>query len=232
MRVAWLAVVVGLLGAGLADAQPRRDGRADRRGVSDRREQIKKKIRALRAYMLTEELVLDEPTARRLFPTLARYDDETDRLVHKRVDVQLRLRRADALRDPRAIDRLIDEAMENQRAFWDLEARRIAELRKILTPVQVARVLVVLPALERRIQNQLRRAIVRQGDQTIDDSSDASDASDASDDDPLPDEVEAPPRRQRREAPLAPDATRGRRGERSNAPGNTPPCDPDAAPCR
>jgi hypothetical protein len=220
--LASLVILVGLLGAGAAHAQPRRGGgglgerRPGALATPERREQIKKKIRALRAYTLTEELALDEATATRLFPALARYDDETDRLLQKRVDVQRRLRRADAIRDPRAIDRLIDEALANQRGFWDVEERRIAELRKILTPVQAAKVLVVLPALERKIQNQLRRAIVKQGSQP-------GPGEDA-DDDTQDDERDAP--RPRREAPLPPAAPR------SNAPGNTVPCNPSTQPCR
>ena len=217
MMRTWLVVIALGIGIGAADAQPRRGGGgrdvSDRRPV-DRREQIKKKIRALRAYTLTDELALDERTASRLFPALARYDDETDRLLQKRVDVQLRLERADALRDPRAVERLIDEAVANQRGFWDLEEKRLAELRKFLTPVQTAKLLVVLPAFERRIQNQLRKAIVRRGAAGFDDT----------DDDPESDELDPP----RREAPLAPRP----RGTTSNAPGNTAPCDPSAQPCR
>lgn len=242
-RGSWLAAA---LGAGLAlgfpgpaHAQPRtagpaapaapaeRDGddgsagalgpgRRDR--TTERREQIKKKIRALRAYTLTEELRLDELTATRLFPVLSRYDDETGRLLEKRVDVQRRLRRADAMRDARTIDRVIDEAIANQRSFWELEDRRIAELRKILTPSQTAKLLVVLPALERKIQNQLRKAIVQRGNVRGNDD----------DDDLQPDEVRPAPSRplRRREAPLAP------RGSASNAPGNTAPCSPNTEPCR
>jgi Spy/CpxP family protein refolding chaperone len=228
---AWLAVVVLGFAQG-ATAQPRRGGggsaagAGERRGTApagalERREQIKKKIRAMRAYTLTEELSLDEPTAGKLFPMLSRYDDETDRLLEKRVDVQRRLRHADSLRDPRAVERLIDEAVANQRAFWDLEEKRVADLRKILTPVQAAKLLVVLPAIERKIQNQLRKAIVqRRTGGRVDDS----------DDDQEPDELapELPPKPspRRREVPLAP------RGRPSNAPGNTPPCDPGAGPCR
>jgi len=226
--VAKLAVVLSLLAHGAVDAQPRRGG--DRRpgalAAPERREQIKKKIRALRAYTLTEELTLDEATATRLFPALARYDDETDRLLQKRVDVQRRLRHAEALRDPRAVDRLIDEALTNQRGFWDVEERRIAELRKILTPVQAAKVLVVLPALERKIQNQLRRAIVRQEGRQ-EGRPGAGALGDDDDDDAQPDEVDAP--RPRREAPLPPGAAAP---PRSNAPGNTVPCGPGAQPCR
>ena len=129
----------------------------------DRREAVKKQIRALRAYTLTEELTLDEVTAAKLFPVLAKWDDVTDKLLVTRVDLTQRLRAAEQLRDPKAVDRLIDEAVANQKAFWDLEDKRLVELRKILTPAQTAKLLVVLPAFERRIQNQLKRAISRRG---------------------------------------------------------------------
>lgn len=125
----------------------------------NRREKIKKKIRALRAYTLTEELTLDELTAGKLFPVLAKYDDVFDKLLQGRAELERRLKDADSIKDPRAIDKLVDEAVANQRAFWDAEDKRLAELRKILTPAQTARLLVVLPALERKIQNQLLRAI-------------------------------------------------------------------------
>lgn len=160
-RASWVAIAV-LAVAGLgtsAPAQPRRGG--DPAAVADRREAVKKKIRAMRAYLLTEELELDERGAARLFPVLARYDDETDKLLERRLDIQDRLRRIHPARDAKAAERAIDDAIANQREFWELEDRRIAELRKILTPGQTARLLVVLPDLERRIRNQLSRAIGR-----------------------------------------------------------------------
>jgi len=54
-------------------------------------ETIKKKIRALRAYTLTEELKLDDKTAAQLFPALARWDDVTDKLLVQRVDLTRQL---------------------------------------------------------------------------------------------------------------------------------------------
>jgi hypothetical protein len=215
-----LAVALGF--ALPAGAQPRRNGAAAGSAATvERREQIKKKIRAMRAFTLTEELSLDEPTAARLFPLLARYDDDTDKLLERRVELQRRLRRADTLRDPRAIERLIDDSLANQRAFWTLDDQRVGDLRKILTPLQVAKLLVVMPALERRIENQLRKAIVQRRP-----GAPASSLDD--DDDMQPDEAPPPPKpsRRRREIPLAP------RAPSSNAPGNTPPCDPSLGPCR
>ncbi len=141
---------------------------ADRRTTADpadaavRREDIKKKIRTMRAYTLTEELALDEATAGKLFPVLAKWDDVTEKLLAQRVNLTSQLRRSATLA-PKAVDKLIDEALANQRAFWDLEDKRLAELRKILTPAQTAQLLVVLPQFERRIQNQLRRAISKPG---------------------------------------------------------------------
>lgn len=122
------------------------------------RERIKKRIRDLRAYTLINELSLDPQTQTRLWPTLDKYDDETDKLVQQRVDIRRRLNAANTLA-PRDVERAIDDAIALQRAFRDLEDHRLAELRKILTPKQIAKLIIVLPEFERRIQNQLQRAI-------------------------------------------------------------------------
>lgn len=171
MRI--LVVLLALFVAAPVFAQP-----AGAPAPIDRREKIKKKIRALRAYTLTEELSLDEATAGKLFPLLAKYDDEFDKLLGARVDLQKRLMTADQIKDPKQVDKLIDEAAANQRALWDTEAKRLAELRKILTPAQVARTLVILPALERKIQNQLRRAAGAKKAKQMSDDDDADEGAD------------------------------------------------------
>ena len=175
-----LALILLLALGGTTFAQP-----AQPPPAAQKRERIKKRIRALRAYTLTEELELDEQTAGKLFPLLARYDDEFDKLLGARAELQRRLVQVSNGNDRRAIDKAIDDAVANQRAFWDLEDKRLAELRKILTPAQVARLLVVLPQWERKIENQLRNAIQKgQG---------GNPARDAVDDDG--EEAPAPPRR-------------------------------------
>lgn len=153
-----LVLVLLLAMSTSAAAQPR-----ERRGpdaTQDRREAIKKRIRVLRAATLTDELNLDEKVLSRLLPVLAKWDDVTEDLLRKRADIHRRLADADP-KDHKAIDRMIDEAVANQKGFWSLEEKRLAELRKILTPPQISKLLVVLPAFERKIQNQLRRAIAR-----------------------------------------------------------------------
>ncbi len=151
----WLLVLLFAVSSQAALAQP-----APAK-AQERRERIKERIRALRAYTLTSELALDEQTAAKLFPTLAKFDAEFDKLLQARVDIQRRLDTAGTVKDPKVVDKLIDEAVANQHALWDTEDKRLAQLRKILTPAQTARLLIVLPAMERKIQNQLRRAMQR-----------------------------------------------------------------------
>lgn len=198
----WLIGLV-LASASMAHAQPRRPAEDAPLGSPERREQIKKKIRTMRAFTLTEELALDEQTAGRLFPMLARFDDEIDKLLQRRVELQRKLRRADTIRDPRQVERLIDDVVANQRAFRELEDRKITELRKVLPAPQMAKMLVVLPALERRIKNQLRKAITGRVGK-------ANRPAIVDEDDDLEDDEARPVPR-----PAAP--------MRSNAPGNTPP---------
>jgi hypothetical protein len=181
-----VVLVLTLLATGLASAQ---QPRGDRRG-DDRREAVKKRIRVLRAATLTDELNLDEKGLSRLLPVLAKWDDVTEDLLKKRVDIQRRLAAADGVKDPKVVDKLIDEAVVNQKAFWDLEDKRLVELRKILNPAQIARLLIVLPAFERKIQNQLRRAINRR------DASDRGAAGGGDDDDDL--DLDQPRPRNRR----------------------------------
>jgi len=157
MRVLIL-LVVWMSAMSVAGAQPAGSA-AQPDAQAQRREKIKQRIRALRAYTLTEQLQLDEATAAKLFPALAKYDDEFDKLLTARADIQKRLDGAGSLKDAKAVDKLIDEAVANQKAIWDTEAKRLEQLRKILTPAQVARTLIVLPAMERKIQNQLRKVV-------------------------------------------------------------------------
>jgi hypothetical protein len=177
-----------------------------------KRDRVKKRIRALRAYTLTEELGLNEADAGKLFPVLAKFDDDFDRLLTERQQLQQQLDGASNLKDKRAIDKVIDQALANQRATWDVEDKRIAEIRKILTPAQVARMLIVLPALERRIQNQLRNAVGKMKNggggrkrQQLDDNEDGD-----VDDDVEPNEKPNPPKRP---------------AQKAGNPGATP-CDP------
>ena len=68
-----------------------------------------------------------------------------------------------AANDDQKLDRLIDQLVANQRARWDRELTRVAELRKLLAPRQAARLLDILPKIDRRILQGLRRAVAGPG---------------------------------------------------------------------
>jgi len=155
LRLLLVIVMIGAVGAAAA-AQPARPGVA-------KREQIKQRILAMRAWALTRELGLDEQTAGRLFPVIARYDARFARLLRERIDLRRAAEAAAARGDDRGLDGVIDKIVANQRALWDTEAARFQDVRKVLTPRQAARILVVLPRIDRRIQNQLRKALERRG---------------------------------------------------------------------
>jgi Spy/CpxP family protein refolding chaperone len=158
IRLVVLAVVLAVA-APTALAQPGRN----QAGAVDRRERIKKRIRALRAYTLTEELSLDEATAAKLFPILAKYDDEIGKHLVARVKLRHDLDVAIGKNDDKAVDKAIDDMVANQKALWGIDEKRFAELRKALTPSQAGKLLVVLPALERKVQNMLQRAMTARG---------------------------------------------------------------------
>jgi Spy/CpxP family protein refolding chaperone len=162
MRPLWLLLAVLLVIPATADAGPRRRDRGDqvaqRPGAprGDRRERAKARIRAMRAMILTEELDLDEATAARLAPILTQYDDALAKLLADRVRLRDELRSAEQLGDDGQMRRLLDALVHNQDQRWDLERQRFAELRKALTPRQAARLVDVLPEIDRRILKGLR----------------------------------------------------------------------------
>ena len=152
------AVALAALLATPAGAAADRDGPrvADRQQA---RERARQKIRAVRLTVLSRELGLDEATAQRLAPVLARHDDELERLGVERRTLRRQLRQAAAGADDRVLDGLVDRLVANQRARWDREQARFAEVRRVLTPRQAARLLEVLPQIDRRILQGVRRAV-------------------------------------------------------------------------
>ena len=83
--------------------------------------------------------------------------DELDKLLRECVVLCGELRAATDAGDERRIDKAIDKLVANQDARWDSERRRFADLRKLLTPTQTARLLDVLPEIDRRIMKGLRQ---------------------------------------------------------------------------
>jgi len=151
-------------GVAAADPQRRPPGASAHAQAGDRRppEQLRKEVldrmRALRAWKIVEELKLDETTSAHLFPILARYDDQELALAAERRDIAEEIRtllaapRPDDTRLTAAINRMVVNR-EKRHAMKD---ERLKELRKVLTPVQQAKLVLLLPRLEREFAQFIR----------------------------------------------------------------------------
>jgi hypothetical protein len=162
--------LVGVLAAAILIASrppPARAGEQqpfDRMGIS-RYDSIAEdslgRMRSLRAWRVISELKLAEVVAARVLPIFARYDERDLILLAERRDIICELRallaapRPDDSHLSRALDRLA--ATHSRRRT--LHAERFGEVRRVLPPVQQARLLLLLPGLERDFAHWGRQAI-------------------------------------------------------------------------
>jgi hypothetical protein len=156
-----------------AAARPGAPIPGDGRTPDQLRGEVLERMRALRAWRIVEALRLDEATSARLFPILSKYDEREMGLAIDRRDIARSLRaevqssRPDEARIKTSIDRLLANR-ERQRAMED---ERVKELRKVLTPVQQAKLMLLLPRLENEFARRVRQAAEEQRQMGADDAS-------------------------------------------------------------
>lgn len=124
---------------------------ADHRSPEQLRKEVLERMRALRAWRIVEGLKLDEATSARLFPILARYDEREMAIAGERHDIMHELGpMTDAAHpDDARITAAINRLLANRAKQRALEDDRIKDLRKVLTPAQQAKLVMLLPRLER-----------------------------------------------------------------------------------
>jgi Spy/CpxP family protein refolding chaperone len=133
-------------------------GTPDRRTPDQLRKEVLERMRALRAWRIVEELKLDESTSARLFPILAKYDEQELALADERRDIAHEIRtllsapRPDEVKLNAAIDRML----ANRRKRIASKDERIKDVRKVLTPVQQAKLILLLPRLEREFARAIQ----------------------------------------------------------------------------
>ncbi len=152
-----ITILALLLAAGTATAQ-RRPGRA---GVAQAdKDALKKRIRAMRVWYLTEELGLDDATAARLFPVLAKYDDQLEALQVEGARLRRELRQGLAGRGQQAqAARLVDALLAHYDKVYQLQRDRFVAARKVLSAAQSGRLLLVLPRVDNAIRRQIGRVM-------------------------------------------------------------------------
>ncbi len=128
-----------------------------------KREKVRERIRAMRAWKLTEALDLDEAGAAKLFPVLGRYDERFEALVQENAAIHRQMRLSLEAGRTAELNALIDRAVAMRARLWKLEEERFAAVRKVLSPERAATLLVVLPEIDRRIHRQVVKAMRRAG---------------------------------------------------------------------
>lgn len=154
----WLA---GAPAAAVAD-DDRRPGHEEMREHRERlMDQALDQMRALRVWKITEELKLDEATAAKLFPLLASYDEQMRPLGRERQQTHRALREALGQPTPDAprIDALVDALLANRARMTALEDDRVKATRKVLTSVQHAKLLLLMPKIEEDFRRRIREAM-------------------------------------------------------------------------
>jgi Spy/CpxP family protein refolding chaperone len=131
---------------------------ADKRTPEQLRKEVTERMRALRAWRIVEELKLDESASARLFPILARYDEQEIALAAERRDIAQEIRTLLAAPQPddAKLTAAINRMVANRHKKIASRDERINEVRKVLTPVQQAKLVLLLPRLERDFAQFIR----------------------------------------------------------------------------
>ena len=128
-----------------------------------RLERITKRMRGMRAWRLTEELSLDDATAGKLFAVIASFDQKLDAINRKAANLrrQIRAEMRKASPNKARIKQSIDQLLATYEQQYKLQRARFDECRKVLSPAQSGRLLLLLPRLDETIRKQVKRALTK-----------------------------------------------------------------------
>jgi Spy/CpxP family protein refolding chaperone len=138
---------------------------ADRRTPDQLRQEVLERMRALRAWKIVEALKLDEATSARVFPILSRYDEREMAVAAERQAIMHDLREATEAPHPddARLTATLNKLLANRAKLRALHDDRIKDVRKVLTPVQQAKLVLLLPRLEHDFAGWIHEASGRGG---------------------------------------------------------------------
>ena len=130
----------------------------DKRSSDQLRKEVLERMRALRAWRIVDELKLDESASARLFPILAKYDEQELKLSDERRDIarEIKTLLAAPKPDDAKLNAALDRMLANRKKRIASKDERIKEMRKVLTPVQQAKLVLLLPRLEREFARSIQ----------------------------------------------------------------------------
>lgn len=127
------------------------------------RAKLLERVRTLRAGALAEVLKPDTAAVAKIVDIAAGFEDRT--LAARQQARSLRHELEALLKQPKpddaAINKLVDEVGAHRTRLQQVEDERAAAMRKVLSPSQYAKVMIAWPRINRRIQEQLFKALIR-----------------------------------------------------------------------
>jgi Spy/CpxP family protein refolding chaperone len=137
---------------------------ADAASKADReklRNQIFDQLRAERMWKLTDALKLDEASAARVFPLLSKYDEQERSLGRERGETHRELRQIveSPSPDTARLDALIDKLVALRGRRHELEVEKLAALRKVLKPLQMAKLMMLVPRMDDSFRRRIHDAL-------------------------------------------------------------------------
>lgn len=121
---------------------------------------VRKKIEALRAWRISEELDLDQETSARLFPVMRDADEKgwriesMNRALIREMDLQLKKGEP----DPGKINGILDRLQANRMEKARIENRHLKRVREILSPEDTARYLIFQFRFQKELKQKAARA--------------------------------------------------------------------------
>jgi Spy/CpxP family protein refolding chaperone len=126
----------------------------------ERREEVRKKIEAVRIWRLTEALKLDAPTSSKLSALLSSFDQQRRDIMREQMTTMRQLRHIlDSPKpDESKIKTVLDRLEKNQRAMQALRDKEFGGVKEILTIEQQARFLLFQQEFRREMQGMIANA--------------------------------------------------------------------------
>ena len=126
----------------------------------EKREEVRKKIEAVRIWRLTEALKLDAPTSSKLSALLSSFEQQRMAIMREQMAAMKELRRL--LKAPKPdeskIKIALDRLEKNQHAMQALKDKEIGGVKEILTIEQQARFLLFQQEFRREMQGIIANA--------------------------------------------------------------------------
>ena len=126
----------------------------------ERREEVRKKIEAIRIWRLTEELKLDTNTSAKLSSVLSSFEQQRRDIMREQMTTmrEMRLSLRSAKPDESKLKAALEKLEKNHRSMQELREKEFRSLKDILTIEQQARYLLFQQAFQREMQGMIAGA--------------------------------------------------------------------------